>query len=62
MNALKWTGCPCGCESTPWYDDPDCWRHRPVEQRDQQAAYDVVTLGLVPHNRATCVQCIAVGA
>lgn len=22
--------CPCGCCSTPWFDDADCVRHRPL--------------------------------
>lgn len=61
----QWIGCPCGCESRPPYvDDPACKRHRPmgpaVDYGQQQ--HDVETLGLAPHNRATCEHCRAVGA
>ena len=62
MTAPRWTGCPCGCASTETYDDPECWRHRPVPQRGQPPEYDVETLGLVPHDRGMCPHCQAVGA
>lgn len=54
------SGCPCGCRTQlPWFDDPDCVRHRPVPRPREQAVYDVEVLGLVPHDRAACAQCRA---
>ena len=55
-------GCPCGCQTRPHdVDDPACIRRAPLRVVDWPA-YDVVTLGLAPHDRATCERCQAVGA
>ena len=57
------TGCPCGCMTRlPWIDDPDCARHRPAPGAREWPSYDVTSLGLVPHDRARCPECLAVGA
>lgn len=29
-----YTGCPCGCNSRPGWDDPDCTRFIPAPRRD----------------------------
>ena len=31
--ATRFTGCPCGCQSGAWGDDPDCIRHKPDPPR-----------------------------
>jgi hypothetical protein len=46
----------------PWLDDPDCVRHLPLPRGSMVTDYDVVTLGLAPHDRARCASCLAVGA
>lgn len=57
------TGCPCGCESRPLLvDDPRCIRHLPVPEPRDWGGYDVVTLGLAPHDREQCEQCRAVAS
>jgi hypothetical protein len=44
----------------PYLDDPDCVRHLPVPAPREPANYDVITLGLVPHDRDRCPACQAV--
>lgn len=57
------TGCPCGCMTKlPWLDDPDCSRHKLVAPPRPAGEYDVLVLGLVPHDRTTCPQCRAVAS
>ena len=53
-------GCPCGCASIPGQvDDPNCVRHRPLGRLVEWPGYDVVDLGLDPHDRAACPRCRA---
>jgi len=52
-------GCPCGELACP---GPDCLAFRPLPEPVEWPAYDVITLGLVPHDRAGCRRCMAVGA
>ena len=56
------TGCACGCLTRlPYFDDPDCARHRPPPAGREWPDYNVVTLGLVPHDRERCGACRVVG-
>jgi hypothetical protein len=56
------TGCPCGCRTRlPYIDDEDCARHRPMPEPREWPSYDVRDLGVVPHDRARCGACQAVG-
>lgn len=58
-----WTGCPCGCRTKlPWFDDEDCVRHLPLPKAIAWPHYDVWTLGLQAHDRASCRPCQAVAS
>jgi hypothetical protein len=52
--------CPCGCMTVPGVvDDPDCIRYRPRPAPIDWPVYDVLSLGLAEHDRATCQACQA---
>ncbi len=41
------TWCPCGClTKLPWYDDPDCIRHKPLPAAVDWPSYDKQALGM----------------
>jgi hypothetical protein len=61
LTSIRPSGCPCGCETTPSFDDPDCARYHPVGESQRWGSYDAADLGLVPHPRDLCAACQAVG-